>query len=314
MNLQMEAERGPVLAAGGVLLAAAVGMLAIRLESSWGKGVHLIVELAAFAVIFGLAWLSPLAERPLAYQATLAVTGLLMLVLVLFRLADVFGVDDAGNSGTLIWISAIFTAVAVLSAVRFDSVASAIFAGIGAVVFVVAVIDKLFDPEGLTTFRWIFFLLTIAAAAAAGALAQGPRPGFAVAAVDIAGLLLIVLAASFAANRIAAAFNPLSSGLGEGSPGFGWKVVLIAGSLAVIAYAAMRRERGPGYVGAFALVTAIAVIATPRGDASILGWPLVLLLAAGAALALGLRQGTGSPPAAAPPAPGTREQPPPPAV
>lgn len=314
MNLQIDAERGPLLAAGGVLLAAAVGMLAIRLESSWGKGVHLVVELAAFAVVFGLAWLSPLVERPLAYQSTLAVTGLVLLVLVLFRLADVFGVDDAGNSGTLIWISAIFTAIAAAAALRFQSIASALFAGLGAVVFVVAVIDKVFDPNGVTTFRWIFFLLAIAFAVAAAGLAQGPRPGFSVAAVDVAGLLLIALAATFALSRLSA-FSALSGGAFGAEPGFGWKLVLLVGSLAVIAYAAMRRERGPGYIGGIALVFAIVLIATPRESPSIVGWPLVLLIAAGAALVLGLRPrgdggaGPGAPP---PPAPETREQPPPP--
>jgi hypothetical protein len=314
MNVQIDAERGSILAAGGVLLAAAVGMLAIRLADSWATGVHLVVELAAFAVIFGIAWLSPLAERPLAYQSTLAVTGLVMLVIVLFRLADVFGVDDEGNSGTLIWISAIFTAVAAAAALRFESVASALFAGIGAVVFVVAVIDKVFDPGGVTTFRWIFFLLAIAFAVAAAGLAQGPRSGFAVAAVDVAGLLIVALAASFASTLISSEFNPLSAGagLGEGSPGFGWKLVLVVGSLAVIAYAALRRERGPGFIGGLALVLAIVLIAIPHDDQSIVGWPLLLLLAAGAALALGLRpRDGGRPPAPPPPAPDTRVEPPP---
>ncbi|MFL5782039.1 MAG: hypothetical protein ACJ760_12070 [Thermoleophilaceae bacterium] len=331
MNLQIDAERGPILAAGGVLLACAVGMLAVRLESSWGKGVHLVVELAAFVVVFGLAWLSPLRERPLAYQSTLAVTGLVLLVVVLFRLADVFGVDNTGNSGTLIWISAIFTAVAAAAALRFESVASALFAGIGAVVFVIAVIDKVFDPNGVTTFRWIFLLLVIAFGVAAAGLARGPRPGFAVAAVDVAGLVLIALGVSFAANGIATALNPLSAGagIGENAPGFGWKIVLLVGSLAVVAYAAQRRMRGPGFIGGIALALAVVLIAVPDDDQSIVGWPLLLLLAGGATLALGLRPpdgagpgggGTvaaaGGPGGVAPvpppaPAPDTREQPPP---
>jgi hypothetical protein len=192
----------------------------------------------------------------------------------------------------------------------------------------------------------VFFLLAIGFAVAASALGQGPRPGFAVAAVDVAGLLLVALAASFALTRFASVLNPLSAGAGlrEGSPGFGWKLVLVIGPLAVIAYAATRRERGPGFIGAVALLLAIVLIATPRDEASIVGWPLILLLAAAAALALGLRPrggaggggavaatpgpygggaavapppapdvgGTPTPPAGgAPPPPDTREQPPP---
>ena len=299
MNLRIDAERGPILAAGGVLLAAAVGMLAIRLESSWGKGVHLIVELAAFAVIFGMAWLSPLAERPLAYQSTLAVTGLVLLVVVLFRLADVFGVENTGNAGTLIWISAMFTLVAGLAATRFASVASALFACIGAAVFAVAVIDKVFDPHGFTTFRWVFFLLTIVFAVAAAGLGRGPRPGFAVAAVNAAGLMLLALLATFVVSEFAYAFAALDRdvvGESVSGPGWGWKLVLVVGSLAVIAYAAVRRERGPGFIGGFALLLAIVVIGRPHEEASVVGWPVLLLLAALATLALGLapRQGDGA--------------------
>jgi hypothetical protein len=289
---RIDPERGPLLAAGGVLLAAAVVMLDVRFDSVWANGVLLVIEIAAFAATFGLAWRSPLGERPLAYQATLALAGLVVLVPLLFRLADVLGVDNI-NTGTLIWISAIFTALAWLAAQRFDSVGAALLAGVGAAIFVVSVIDKVFDPSGPQTFRWVFVLLAIGFAAAAAALRGGERPHFAVAAVDVAGLLVIALAITFALTRFASAFNPLSSDGGGGAPGFGWKLVLIVGSLAVIAYAAMSRERGPGFIGVIALAFAVFLIAQPRdGEASIVGWPLILLLAAGAALALGLRGGT----------------------
>jgi hypothetical protein len=338
MNQRIDPERGPLLAAGGVLLAAAITMLDVRFDSEWGNGVLLIIELAAFAVIFGIAWLSPLGERPLAYQATLALAGLVVLVPLLFRLADVFGVDDL-NTGTLIWIAAIFTAVAWIAAQRFDSVGAALLVGVGAAIFVLSVIDKVFDPDGVQTFRWILVLLAVGFAAAAALLRQGERPHFAVAAVDVAGLMIIALATTFATTLITAAVNPLSSGGADAAElGVGWKLILVVGSLAVIAYAAMTRERGPGFIGVTALAFAIFLIAQPRGEASIVGWPLILLLAAGAALALGLRPregnggrggaaataaGTPGPPGGAaavappaapevggPPAPPTREQPP----
>jgi hypothetical protein len=341
MNQRIDPKRGPLLAAGGVLLAAAITMLDIRFNGRWGSGVLLIVELAALALTLGIAWRSPLSDRPLGYQTTLAVAGLVVLLVGLLRLADVLGVDDV-NTGTLIWVSAIFTLVAAAAALRFASVTCAILAGLGVALFVVSVIDKIFDPSGPQTFRWIFFLLALAFGAAAWSMRDSERSGFAVAAVDVAGVLMIALATTFALTQFASVFNPLSSGGGGGgAPGFGWKIILIVGSLAVIAYGAVSRERGPGFVGTTALAFAIFLIAEPGGDESIVGWPLVLLLAAGAALFAGLRPaggngggggpavaaagtpgppgggaavappatpGAGAPPA--PPAPGTREQPP----
>ncbi|HKP88866.1 MAG TPA: hypothetical protein VJT75_02720, partial [Thermoleophilaceae bacterium] len=293
MTQRIDPERGPILAAGGVLLAAAVLMLDIRFDDDWANGVLLLIELAAFVVIFGIAWRSPLGERPLAYQATLALAGLVVLAPLLFRLADVLGVDDV-NTGTLIWIAAIFTAVAWMAAQRFDSVGAALLAGVGAAIFVLSVIDKVFDPSSVQTFRWILVLLAIGFGVGARALMQGARPHFAVAAVDVAGLMIVALATTFALTQFASAFNPLSSGGANVSePGFGWKLVLVVGSLAVIAYAAVTRERGPGFIGVIALAFSIFLIAEPRGEASIVGWPLVLLLAAGAALFLGLRPAAG---------------------
>ena len=331
MNQRIDPERGPVLAAGGVLLAAAVLMLDVRFDDKWATGVHLLIELVAFAVIIGIAWLSPLADRPLAYQATLALTALVVLVPLLFRVADVLGVDDPG-SGTLIWIAAVFTAVAWAATLRFDSVGAAILVGVGASLFVLAVIDKVFDPEGVQTFRWVVTLLSAAFAGAAASLMRSERPKFAVAAVDVSGLLIVALALTFAASRIAATVTPFGNSPGQGAPGFGWKLVLIVGSLAVIAYAALTRERGPAFIGTLALGLSVFVIAESGDEPSVIGWPLVLLLAAGAALFSGLRPaggngGGGGAPAAAvgtpgppgggaaaappPPAPGTRGEPPP---
>src|SRR5919202_6497600 len=106
----VDAERGNTVAAGGVLLAVAIAMLDARLDSSWANGVHLIVDGAACAFLFALALRSPLPERPLAYQSTLVLSALGLLVLVLDRLAHVLGSDSPFNSsGTVMWMSAIFT-------------------------------------------------------------------------------------------------------------------------------------------------------------------------------------------------------------
>jgi hypothetical protein len=285
----IDPERGSVLGTGGVLLAAAVAMLNIRLDTAWGNGVHFVVALLAFALVFGVALASPLPERPLAYQTTLALSGLALLVFVLARLAQVLGVDSPfGNTGTLLWTSAIFTAVAAFAAFRFESLAAALIAGLAAAGVALSFVDKVFSPSGVGTFRWVLLLLAIGFAAAAVRFRRGARPAFAVPTVDVAGLMLVALGATFAATELVSLINPFAGGGSGVSPGFGWKAVLVLGSLAVLAYAAAARERGPGYIGTIALVIAIAIVGAPRGKETILVWPLALLLVAATAFVIGL--------------------------
>jgi hypothetical protein len=288
--------RGNLVAAGAVLLAVAVAMLDIRLNRSWANGVHFIVDGATFAFVFvGLALRSPIRERPLAYQSTLALTGLALLVLVLDRLARILGADQPfSTSGSVMWMAAIFALVAAFAARRFWSLGCAVLAGLGVAAFVLAFIDWAFDPKGVTTFRWVLLVLVLGFAAyAASARGDGDRAGYTTPAVDVAGLLLIGLAATFVVTAIAAAINPLSALEGVAfDAGFGWKAVLIVGSLGVVAYGALSRERGPGWIGFVALLITIVIVANPTaGDRTVVGWPLVILLAAGAVLAAGLRDG-----------------------
>ena len=306
----IQPEAGPWLGAGGILLAAAVAMIDARLDQSWANGVHLIVAALAFALVFGLALLSPLPERPLAYQSTLALSGLVLLAITLDRLAHVFGVDSPfGNTGTLMWMSAVFALVAAFAALRFRSRGCALLAGLAVAGFVLAFVDRVFNPSGVDTFRWILFLLVLGFAAAALRARRGPEPGFAVQAVDVAGLLLIALGGTFAVGLVLASISPLAApAVSTADAGLGWRLILVAGSLAVLGYAAATRERGPGWIGFFALVVAILVVSNPAGERTIVGWPLVLLLAAGAAFALGLAprpdRGRAAPaPPTAPPGP-----------
>ena len=289
----VDQERGNALAAGAVLLAVAVTMLDLRLDDSWANGVHLIVDGAAFAFLFSLALRSPLPARPLAYHSALALASLGLLVLVLDRVAHVLGADAPfSSSGTVMWMSAIFTLVAVFCTLRFQSLGCALLAGIGVAVFVLTFVDWAFDPKGVTTFRWILFLLILGFAAYALRARSGERAGYATSAVDVVGLLLIGLAGTFLASLVFASINPLNA-LGQGSldVGFGWKAILVIGSLAVVAYAVVTRERGPGWIGFVALLLTIIIVANPTSsDRTIVGWPLILLLAAGAAFAIGLRE------------------------
>ena len=100
-------------------------------------------------------------------------------------------------------------------------------------------------------------------------------------------------------------------------PGFGWKAILVLGSLGLLLYAAFTRERGPGFVGLLSTLITILVVAGTSPNPSIVGWPLILLLGAAAAFGIGLAPGGRSPGAAprtpppGPPPTATTEPPPP---
>ena len=217
--LMIDPARGGVLAAGGIMLAVGITMTDTRLDVAWSNGVHLIVALIGFALVFGIAMLSPLAERPLAYQAALSLSGLALLVLALDRLARVFGVHSPfTNTGTIMWMSAVFTLVAALAALRFQSLACGLLAGLGTSAFVLSFVDKVFNPSGVTTFRWVLLLLALGFAAAAVVLRASPWSGYSVPAVDVSGFMLIGLGGTFVVAQVIAP----STSRARSSPSSSW--------------------------------------------------------------------------------------------
>jgi hypothetical protein len=108
--------------------------------------------------------------------------------------------------------------------------------------------------------------------------------------VNAAALTLMAVAVSFIVESFTGAFN----GGGDDGPGFatdsGWELVLMIGSFWILAYAALRREPGPAWLGAILLnVSALVAAAEEPDDATIVGWPLAMLLLSIAALALAFR-------------------------
>ena len=88
-------------------------------------------------------------------------------------------------------------------------------------------------------------------------------------------------------------------------PRSGWELLLLGAGWGLIAYAGVDREPGPGYLGFFVLASFVLIAGPDVTDPSILGWPLVLLLLAGGVLlVIGLR-----PRRELPPEPGPEETP-----
>jgi len=291
--LRPHPHRGDLIAAGAVPLTVAVVMLNVRMDSTWGDGIHLVITALACALVLGMGLLAEREEDyPRAYQTVLLLAGLTLLAIALYRLAQVLGAESPlESSSTATWMAAIFAAVAAVPAwERINSPICALVEVVAGGVTLLAFVDWVFDPKGPTTFRWILLLL-IAVYVAAHLRWRDSRPRHAVHMVNAAGLAGLAIAFSFG-FVLALPFG------GSGDPGTWWELVLLGIGLGLVAYAGVDREPGPAYLG-FAVLLAFALLAglPSPGGASIVGWPLLLLLLGGAAVAAGLRPLQPLPPA-----------------
>jgi hypothetical protein len=228
----------------------------------------------------------------------------------LIDLADVLGADNPPNaSGTIVWIGTVLTALCAWFATRRNS---AVMTLLGAVSFgfvVEAFVDWVFSPNGATTFRWILVLLVLGFTVAS--LGQrGARPRHAVQMVNAAGLAAVVLGITFAINLL---FSGLGAVFGGGpvrhGVGTGWELFLLACAFGLIAYSGVDREPGPAYLGVAVLALFVVIAAPPDDGASLIGWPILLVIMASVMLTIGLR-----PSRPLPPSPDAgRPEPPPPA-
>jgi hypothetical protein len=290
------------VAAGAIALAVAVVMTNLRFDGVWGRGVLLVVTLLACGVVLGSGMAAEREdEHPRPAHSALLVAGLALLAVTIYRLAQVFGVDaPLSASGTAFWTSALFAGIAAFPAWgRLNSPVCALIEALAGGAALLAFVDWVFDPRGPTTSRWILLVLIVLYAAAASR-ARASRPRHAVQLVNAVGLAALALIFSFG---LPFDTHPHASTW--------WEIVILVVGLALVAYAIRERHRGPGYL-AFAVLVGFAVLAGQRdpGGASLVGWPLLLLLVGGGILAFALRPaGRALPP---PPPPAQPPPPPPP--
>src|SRR4051794_13189899 len=160
--LRPHPHRGDLIAAGCVPLTVAVVLLNVRMDRTWGDGIHLVITGLACALVLGMGLLARREnEHPRAYQTVLLLAGLTLLAVTLFRLAQVLGSDKPlESSSALFWTALIFTAVAAVPAwERINSPICALVEVLAGGVTLLAFVDLVFDPDGATTFRWILLLL-----------------------------------------------------------------------------------------------------------------------------------------------------------
>jgi peptidoglycan/LPS O-acetylase OafA/YrhL len=309
--------RGDLIAAGAGLLTIGVLLVNVRMDTRWGTGIFLVLDLAACALVLGMGVLAALeGERPRPYQQVLLLAGLLLLLATLFRLDQVLGTNrPLSHAGARVWVFGIVAAAALWLTLARRSAICALVAALAGIVVVLSFVDWVFHPHGPTTFRWILLLLAIGFVLAA-LWQRDRRRRESVYLVDAAGVAVVVLALTFVGALVGAL---TLIGAPAGMPGAGWKLVLLAAGLGLVAYAAVDGEPGPAYIGVLTLLLFVGLVGIPgAGGPSLWFWPLVLLALGASAVAAGLRPRRPLPPepssgSTAPteplPHPGTRERP-----
>lgn len=286
-------ERNIVRALGSVLLAVSVLVILYRTSifDPWGD-LAVFLALAAptlFLLGFGLLGGRERAGLPTGWQAAFTVVGLLLLPLALYAfLALVDG--DADSNWNTIWIFGLVAiaslAVALVAGVR----VGCLFAAVALLVVWLALWDELLtDGIGADagTLRWLLLVAAgLLVLLALGLDLRGHPDGGASDVIAVAGITAVVAGALSVAGAgsviISAALAEAEAPSEIGTSTF-WEAELLVVSLALVLYGSHSATRGPTYFGGLGLIAFIFVVGAdldnPDRDGSLLGWPLLLLIA-----------------------------------
>ena len=287
--------RGPLIAAGAVLVTVGVALEEIRLDEKFATGTHLVIRALAAGVIYALAVQARPEGRPYAYQSVLLVCGLVLLYPALLALADVLGADlrEADSAGAFFWTSLVFAGAALWPAAARNSSICALIGALALAVAALSFVNWVFDPTSVTTYRWLLALLALGDALVSLPL-RGPLPRHSEQMVNAAGLAVLALALTGIVPAVLGAPALFGAGPLTVLPD-GWELIVFACGCGLIAYAAVDRAPGPAYLGVANLL-AFLYSASVSDDVTLLYWPLLLLLLGLGAMFTGLRPRTPLPP------------------
>jgi hypothetical protein len=281
--------RGPLIAAGAVVLATGIAVAELRLGNSVALAVHFLLLALPAGVILALGLQAPNEDgRPPAYQSVLLVTGLLLLYPALLRLADILGADLSGDlpAGELTWVSLVQAGVALYAARRRRSAICLLIAAIAAGVALVAAWEWVFEPGTFTASRWLLLLVAVALTLASLVL-RGGEPRQAELLVDGAGLAILAIGVQAGISYLVGALSLFGATPAELLPGF-WELILLGAGCGLVAYGAIERLPGPAWLGV-ANLAMFVVAAGPFGDETLYWWPGLLIALGAAAMVAGLR-------------------------
>jgi peptidoglycan/LPS O-acetylase OafA/YrhL len=271
--------RGPLIAAGAVVLAVGLALEEVRLADKVPDGVHMAILLVVGGLIFWLGAQAPNeAGEPPAYQSILLVTGIAMLFAALLMTASVLGADLGDvSAGTLMWTSAVTAGLALWPAFERNSAISLLMAAILGGVALLSAWSWIFHASSEAPYRWLLAFYSAFLVLSALALRE-PARRHAEVLIDAGGLAIAAIGA-MAVNIFGVNQTSL--------PGI-WEVVLLGAGFGLVAFGALDRSPGPAYLGVLNLVLFILVVAE-SGDETLFWWPLTLILIGAVMVIAGLR-------------------------
>jgi hypothetical protein len=275
--------RGPLIAAGTVLLTTGLALLQLRTDLASGWHVLILGTVAILVLELGIQAPNE-GGRPPAYQSVLLVCGLLILYVALLRLAAAFGASVVAP-GALVWTGLLEAAAASWIAAYRRSAVCALIAAVASGIAVLAAIEWIFNPDGFGAARWVLLLLAIALVLVSLVLRAG-RPRHAELLVDAAALAILAIGVQALLGVVIGRLAPFGEVPASPLPGF-WELVLLAAGFGLVAFGAVDRSPGPAWLGLFNLLAFVVLVG--QGDKTLRWWPLTLLVLGAGTILAGLR-------------------------
>jgi hypothetical protein len=276
-----------------VFLTVLVLLLQFRFAGSWSDGVQLLVS--GGAALFVLAMALPVPTDgggPRAYLATLYVSAWGLSLVALLNLADVLGAASL-SAGTITWIAAVLTGLGMFFSRRRDAASGTL---LGAVAGTVAFVELVNWTVGLDSFAEVRrAMLVVAIVLGLGALWQRVRgPAHGVQLLNALGLVVLFIAGTLGLDVILGLGGAVFGGPVEfdAHVGIGWEILVLATGISLVAAGAADGERGNVVIG----IANLALFTVLASSGDLIGWPILLALAAGTLLVIGLRPSTPMPP------------------
>jgi hypothetical protein len=282
--------RGPLIAAGAVVLATGLAVFELRVRDEVTVGVHFLILGIGAAIVLALGLHAPNEQgRPPAYQSVLLVTGLLLLFPALLRLAATLGAEDFGSdfpAGELTWTALVTAGVALYAAVFRRSAVCLLLAAVFGMLALLAGWQWAFDNQTFTASRWLLLIGAAGLVLASLALrADAPRQAEML--VDAAGVatLFIALQGVWLVLFGGIALQP---GVEDPTlPDF-WELIVFGAGCGLVAFGALDRSPGPAWLGVATLMLFV-LDAGLEEEGAIYFWPIALILLGTVAMAAGLR-------------------------
>jgi hypothetical protein len=279
--------RGPLIAAGAVLVTLGSALEEVRLDDKLPTGAHLVILAAAAGAIYALGVQVVQQGRPYAFQSVLLVCGLLLLFAALLTLADVLGADfDEFPAGALVWTSLLYAGAALYPAVARGSSICALIGALALGLAAMAFANWVFGANSAETYRWLLALAAIVYVIVCLAL-RGAAPRHSEQMANAAGLAVLLLGLTAIVPVVTAFLFPFGAPAAGPLPN-GWELVVFAAGCGLVAYGAVDRAPGPAYLG----VANLAVFLVSAGisdEDTLLYWPALILALGLGTMFAGLR-------------------------